>query len=1301
MIGALTTLSSCKDPTPDPEPGPDNEPETIYIFKDGATDFALTSDSKGGGTYATKFFQKVAMAYEYDALTRYTYLSGNNAKEIVFGDTDRQISKDLKAAAEAKKTADEDFVWAYGYKDGKLGFYASNDDAYAMAWDEFLAAVCQEDAGTISCDSDLWVVGIKTYAEYQEELKEEQKKADQVLIDASKAEIDKYSSKGFGSIPTFPTKYSAAQVPQPNQSHPRLYVNAETLETVKANLEHSDNKNIYRQLMSEANKAVASSKMPKSKDELKASITDMENLAFAYLVTGSEKYGYRAIALAFNYINGIKGSSLNEIQSTSEASTAIHVFAEVYDWCYGLLSDTQRVKLIAGVCNQVAKDCAAGLGCPPNGEETVVGHGAERNIMRDWLAFAIAVADEQPKIYNYVAGRVANEHVKTPNWYYQSGSHHQGSAYGTTPRLYPNMAADMMMYAATGTRIFSEDIHLDEVVLSAIYRLRPDGESLRIGDDYNQTGSSYGYGHLAQVAFYAGNYYKNETVKSWYKYWSYSPSPGPYEFSRPMYLMFNDPTVGYSTKLQYGLNLVHYNGSPLGAMVARSAWNDKNAWMTYTNIEEAGTDNHDHKDSGCFQIYYKGILAPDAGQYEHNGQNYNSTLYLNYVKQTISKNGLLIRNPNVQGYYITLDSGGQRVGTREDTNAMMTWEEQMASNKVNRAKVLGQGSAVDANGNFVYAYISGDITNAYYTDENSPEANYSTVDLVMRSTMTIATGDPEHPMAFIVYDRITSKDASYKKTFLLHTMEEPTFNGGSVVDAPEGEDAAFTYVSGSNSFYYTNVLGPTGAYKQDNLKDKYNGKLTTTTLLPENPVYRYIGGNGKRFWVNGVNGGKSDVTENPTKHPVGEIGWGRVEISPPVAQLTDSFLNVMYVSDAKDANGNATSNDLVPSTLVQCDTHEGAVTFGNVLMFSKTNTAISSEVKFTASGSGEMNYYVGGLAAGKWLVKVGSGTAKEYTVDAASGLLTFTANVGEEVTITPSALTFKIDYSLSGGAINDTTYSTSFSADETITLPTNVTKDGDSFMGFYMDAAFTTKATAELIQAANSNVTLYARYLPGALVSTDGQAINNRFTTSEFKARENATAIMSYTDHGDGSITYKYYSAVETVSNYGLFKTLDSQPLATHLQKHPGEQKLYELSIEVGLVDGCKLLPFAFNGTNGWNLLIPGTAHSDGKYYAYLAGTGDDQRVAEIPADGSLVTIKIYVDLTTPDNATYYAYNLNNTLKTYTSKFTATTTSQLGRVLIGGQVTNLTAAYKPESYPAAIRLGKFFMKPIMEIPSAT
>ena len=53
-----------------------------------------------------------------------------------------------------------------------------------------------------------------------------------------------------------------------------------------------------------------------------------------------------------------------------------------------------------------------------------------------------------------------------------------------------------------------------------------------------------------------------------------------------------------------------------------------------------------------------------------------------------------------------------------------------------------------------YAYIGGDITNAYPED---------TVDFVGRRMLSVYTGNEDVPMVFFVYDRITSDKSSYKK----------------------------------------------------------------------------------------------------------------------------------------------------------------------------------------------------------------------------------------------------------------------------------------------------------------------------------------------------------------------------------------------------------------------------------------------------------------------------------------------------------------------------------------------------------
>ncbi len=1346
LLGMLVSLCACLNGGGGG--GVTVEDGTVYIFKDGKTDFSLTYSSGTAEQYGKELFNRFAVDYDCNTIDKYLDTDKTNKLEIVIGDTNRDISKALKEEAEIQMVGKKDFIWGYGYRDGKLAFYANNETAFELGWKEFSDAIFKKDS--VSCLEDLWEIKYKAYTEYMAEIRAEEAAKEQAILNRITANLNPFKTKSYPTRAVWSTQYSIAKgdfqpamtTHTPDSSHPRVYVNSQTLGEVRDNFEKSENVGVYEALMRDADEALNSTSVPAGATQLSQSMWDAEDLAFAYLATGKEMYGKQAIFLVLNYIDKLYENSLLDkpakLQDTGSASTAIHVIGEVYDWCYDLLTTNQQELIINGVCNYVAKDCEgagtddASLGYPFTGTERVVGHGAERNLMRDWLCFAVAVADEAPDLYNNIVGLLINEYVKAPNWYLPSGVHHQGSGYGTVPRFYPNMVADMIMYSATGQRIFSPEIDFAKVVLTHLNRLRPDGEGLRIGDDYNNTGWSYGTNHLSIVAFYAGSYYGNATCKAWYKYLNGSVPDGPYEFTRAMYLINNDPNLIPDSNLYQNFELVLYNPAPSGSMVARSAWGDASAWMTYTNIEVAHLNNHDHKDSGCFQIYYKGILAPDAGMYEHNNQNVGSDYNRGYQIQTVSKNGLLIYNPNISPSVEYMNqfrySGGQRAQTPTDTSAPQTYEELMSSINSRKGVVLGQSNGLNLDGSFKYAYLSGDITNAYYSNEQVLNDSWKTVDLVMRSTMTIATNDPEHPMAFIVYDRITSKENNkikgeyYKKSFVLHTMEEPTFNGGSTISAPGNEDPSFTYLSGTNSFYYTNLKGPAGALTEKETAelygDKYNGKLTTQTLLPENPVYRYIGGDGKRFWIPGKNGaaGSNAGTENTAKHRIGEVGWGRVEISPATnANATDSFLNVMYVGDAKDANGNYTDNTLIESQLVQCDTHEGAVAFGSCIMFSKSTSKLGegASVSFTAPGVGKLNYYVGGFAEGTWIVKANGNLVTEMEVLEESGLLTFSAPAGAEITITPKALKFRLNYELYTGSILDLNYTTAFYTGDSITLPASVSRSGYKFDGWYFDAEFKNPATASDISAYEESVTLHAKYTLDAVLSPkDGQALNNALFKTYFSSGigDMAGGPVTTKVNSDGSVNYTFIEGGTKIDGYST--PLMSSDIFTFAKTSPtttdGKQiMIYKITAQVALVPGQQVLPFALNGGRNWYLLITGknegTADNP-EYYVYFNGDGITKRIAQLPADGSLITLNFYVDFSDINytNTGDMSYLNFYTYDTTGKKIEANIPTQLynqgfGRVLLGHQVTWTDKQFTcPDKGNAAIRIGRFDVEAVAD-----
>ena len=68
-------------------------------------------------------------------------------------------------------------------------------------------------------------------------------------------------------------------------------------------------------------------------------------------------------------------------------------------------------------------------------------------------------------------------------------------------------------------------------------------------------------------------------------------------------------------------------------------------------------------------------------------------------------------------------------------------------------------------------------------------------------------------------------------------------------------------------------------------------------------------------------------------------------------------------------------------------------------IFVNASTRRTTNLTFTATGTGDLTYYVSGVKAGTWTVKVGS-TTKTATATSDGGLLVFTAPAGT-VTLTP------------------------------------------------------------------------------------------------------------------------------------------------------------------------------------------------------------------------------------------------------------------------------------------------------------
>jgi hypothetical protein len=238
-----------------------------------------------------------------------------------------------------------------------------------------------------------------------------------------------------------------------------------------------------------------------------------------------------------------------------------------------------------------------------------------------------------------------------------------------------------------------------------------------------------------------------------------------------------------------------------------------------------------------------------------------------------------------------------------------------------------------------YSYIKGDITRAYTTK----------VSQVLRSMLFMPLDDAKHPAALVVMDKVTAANPAFKKTWLLHTQQDPV------------------------------LAGPTAIIKRD--IDGYDGRMDLTSLLPRGAVMTKIGGPGNEFNINGVH--YPPLTYGG---PACEHGTWRIEISPGgAANATDYFLHVMQVSDA---SANATP---LEATLIETDDLAGLKIANRVAVFARGRERLPGPVAFTIPGSetGGLKVVVAGLRQGTWNIYQGPALLAQTAVTAEGGVIYF------------------------------------------------------------------------------------------------------------------------------------------------------------------------------------------------------------------------------------------------------------------------------------------------------------------------
>jgi len=466
----------------------------------------------------------------------------------------------------------------------------------------------------------------------------------------------------------------------------------------------------------------------------------------------------------------------------------IFVASETYDWCYDLLSDDEKLRIIAK-CEEIAEKYFE-MKYPPSSQHAISGHGAEAQLLRDLLSFSIAVYDERPDVYDWCAGRLLEEYVPEIRAFSASGAHPQGPAYGSyrwTSFAWCELIFDRMK----GRRPFG---CLEKTAEWLSFMVRPDGELFRLGDDFNENKSEYNRKHPLTVPFFfayaltgeknyaelfAEGYDRRFLLPEHYGMDYYAEGSWGEGLISPVSFLAFLPEK--QTAHRNEKKVSKYFGFPVGMTV----WKKDNTAV----LLKAGIlwgSNHDHLDTGCFQIYDGAPLLTDSGVYDSYGSEHRRQ----WLTSTIAHNCLTVYDrskPGAEDYsakkHYTGDTRRPNGGREPALTA--EWFE-----NYKMAEVVSHTEGDDG------CTLTVDMSKAY---------SHSCESAVRSMSFDAAS------MTLTVTDDVVSKDPESVKTVHLHCQTEPRIDGdriefensghravayvrepaGAVIEAVGGEDRQF------------------------------------------------------------------------------------------------------------------------------------------------------------------------------------------------------------------------------------------------------------------------------------------------------------------------------------------------------------------------------------------------------------------------------------------------------------------------------------------------------------------------------
>ena len=703
----------------------------------------------------------------------------------------------------------------------------------------------------------------------------------------------------------------------PPEQHPYIYVNDEYIEYVKANKESDMYKEAYTYQLSLAKKELP--EQPEAGNVNMAISNQLKARAFMYMMGEfDEKHAQDTIQYTIEYLENANTTKTGNIDIYKDfGENGIMTGAFVYDWCYAACTDEQKEQLASAVKAMIYDERQP---CRPDNIDTwseIANKAVGLPVVYNSIACS-AFYDVYPEMYETMMSKIQGDMAEIVKIHGEAGAFTDGS--NSYLRLWYSYYVQTL-FARWGCDIKSvygdQSLHGNRL----LYGILPFGNVIKTGDDYEN--KTFVWGEPRTNTEYLMNsigilqaLYEEPYLKHIYARDNYSSND---------LLSLLTKRSDQEAEVPDDLPLAHESLSPRSEIIHKTSWQeglDSPQVTAYLNMNNRRTGDHDHAESGSFQLYYKGPLSIANGIYVASA--WGGDHWKNYLSRTVSKNSMLVYDPEEEFYFgdhhEAVNEGGQLMVNQAGGETVLVidqLEDYMAEENLRtttEASYIGPNEITPA-----FSYLKGDLTKQYASNKM---AGYK------RSMVFMDTFNETYPGVLIVFDRIQSTKAEYEKTWLLQAVAEPHISGNKItIDNSETEETA-------------------------------NGKLVNQVLYPENVEITAVGGIGKF-----VSAGQEYPAEAAgTKFY--QSGW-RAEVKNTELKADDTFLNAMFVADA-----DTTAPDL-EMIKVEDDLFMGVVTLDRQVMFSKTGELIdkkfSVEIQDNNAG-GDMLILLTDMKPGKWKV---------------------------------------------------------------------------------------------------------------------------------------------------------------------------------------------------------------------------------------------------------------------------------------------------------------------------------------------